>query len=441
LAQLNKVISAVILAGGLGKRLRPVLPDRPKALAPIGARVFLSYLLDQIAEAGMPKAVLCTGFLGEQVGAALGDRYRGLRLLYSREPEPLGTAGALRLALPLLESDPVLVLNGDSFCRLDISAFYACHLARRAKATIALVQVPDVSRFGAVNFSDDGCIRGFGEKSKQGAGWINAGIYLLSRKLLEAIPAGRAVSLERQVFPAWVGKGLYGYPGGQSFIDIGTPDSYREAASFLSSVGRAISQPEPSHTGKAEGPGTRRFVVLDRDGTVNAERNYLSDPEVVELLPHAAHGLKLMQDLGLGLVIVTNQSAIGRGYFNDGRLGEIHERLRTLLAKEDVSLDGIYYCPHTPEEGCNCRKPAPGLVYRAAAELGFDPQRAFLIGDKKCDVELGRAVGAKTFLVRTGYGAQVASGNGATPDYVVDDLFEAAVLIKELVKSSQERRS
>lgn len=177
--------------------------------------------------------------------------------------------------------------------------------------------------------------------------------------------------------------------------------------------------------------GRRRFVVLDRDGTVIVERHYLSDPDQVELIPGAAGGLRQLRAMGLGLVVITNQSAIGRGFFDEARLEQIHQRLRELLAAEGVQLDGIYFCPHLPDEDCGCRKPRIGLIERAATELDFDPAAAFVIGDKPCDIELGRSVGATTLLVRTGYGASV---EGATPaDYVVDGLEEAAPVIRELL--------
>jgi D-glycero-D-manno-heptose 1,7-bisphosphate phosphatase len=178
----------------------------------------------------------------------------------------------------------------------------------------------------------------------------------------------------------------------------------------------------------------RRFVLLDRDGTVNVERHYLSAPEQVELLPNAARGLAEMARLGLGLAIVTNQSGLGRGYFDAARLGQIHDRLRQLLREAaGVELDGIFYCPHLPEDDCDCRKPRPGLIERAAGELRFVPSRAFVIGDKACDIDLGRAVGATTLLVRTGYGAQAAADATVEADYVVDDLCEAAEAIRRLM--------
>jgi D-glycero-D-manno-heptose 1,7-bisphosphate phosphatase len=174
----------------------------------------------------------------------------------------------------------------------------------------------------------------------------------------------------------------------------------------------------------------RRFAVLDRDGTVIVERNYLSDPRQVELIPGVASGLRRLRALGMGLVIVTNQSGVGRGYFDEARLEMIHDRLRHLLAVEGARLDGIFHCPHRPDDGCGCRKPRPGLLRRAAERLGFDPGASFVIGDKPCDVQLGLAVGATTFLVRTGYGARSAADPAAAADYLVDDVGQAAALIE-----------
>jgi histidinol-phosphate phosphatase family protein len=168
---------------------------------------------------------------------------------------------------------------------------------------------------------------------------------------------------------------------------------------------------------------------LDRDGTIIADRHYLSDPAEVELLPNAAAGLRRLQALGLGLVVVTNQSGIGRGLFTRQNVGAVHERMNDLLAAARVRLDGIYICPHAPEKNCACRKPKAGLAKRAARELGFEIEKCFVIGDKECDVQLGRKMGAVALLVRTGYGVTEAQKPGLAPDYIVDDLREAARVI------------
>ena len=178
----------------------------------------------------------------------------------------------------------------------------------------------------------------------------------------------------------------------------------------------------------------RRFVLLDRDGTLIVERNYLSDPDQVQLIPGAAAGLRRLADRGLGLVVVTNQSGIGRGLFDEAKLAEIHQRLIEALRAEQVELDAIYFCPHHPDDACGCRKPRPALALRAAAELGFEPARAFVVGDMASDVALGRAIGATTLLVRTGHGAATLARGEARADYVVDDLPAAAERIEVLLE-------
>jgi len=164
------------------------------------------------------------------VRTTFGDSYGGLRLIYSQELSPLGTAGALRLALPLFESDPILVMNGDSVCQADLGVFWNWHQTKDANATLLLSQVLDVQRYGRVQVSEEGLVLCFDEKgSKSRPGWINAGIYIITRSLIEMIPVGCAVSLERDMFPSWVGRGLYGYQSQGRFLDIGTPESYAQA--------------------------------------------------------------------------------------------------------------------------------------------------------------------------------------------------------------------
>lgn len=177
----------------------------------------------------------------------------------------------------------------------------------------------------------------------------------------------------------------------------------------------------------------RRFVVLDRDGTLIVERNYLADPNQVALLPGAVAALQRFRDMGLGLVVVTNQSGVGRGLFTLEQMQRVHERMVELLQAEGVTLDGIYFCPHTPETGCACRKPNSGLIHQAVQELGFTPVDSFVIGDKPCDIELGKAIGATTLLVRTGYGEQFAAAGNTGADHVVDDLTQAADTIQRLL--------
>ena len=167
---------------------------------------------------------------------------------------------------------------------------------------------------------------------------------------------------------------------------------------------------------------SRPFILLDRDGTLNVEKHYLSDPGQLELYPGTGAALKRLRELGYGLAVLTNQSGVGRGYFGLDAVERVHERLREMLAAEGASVDGIFICPHRPDEPCDCRKPLPGLAVQAMEKFGFDPERAVMIGDKAVDIGLGQAIGAATILVRTGWGADAEKARDCQPDTIVDDL-------------------
>ena len=173
----------------------------------------------------------------------------------------------------------------------------------------------------------------------------------------------------------------------------------------------------------------RPFAILDRDGTLIVGRHYLSDPADIELVEGAPAALRQLRASGYGLMVVTNQSAIGRGIFDLDQMDRIHRRLAELLAAENIVLDGLYFCPHTPDDKCDCRKPNPGMVLRAVGELDVDLANSVVVGDNACDIELGRRLGLPTILVRTGYGAQIEAQGTVAPDHVVDDLPAAALTI------------
>jgi NDP-sugar pyrophosphorylase family protein len=230
-------MSGVILAGGLGTRLRSVVADKPKVLAPIHGRPFLAYLMDQLANAGLRRIVLCTGYKSEMVEADIGQRFNGMDVVYSIEQTPLGTGGALRLAVPKFESESVLVMNGDSYVSADFESYLEWFNSVDARAALYLTSVNDTQRYGRVKISRSGCIEIFEEKKNiTGAGWINAGIYLLKRDVVETIPRDEPYSLEKDLFPQLIGNGLYGFQEKADFIDIGTPVSYAAAELFFSKI-------------------------------------------------------------------------------------------------------------------------------------------------------------------------------------------------------------
>lgn len=234
-AQGLESVTAVILAGGLGTRLRSIVSDVPKVLAKVLGRPFITYLLDQLAQAGVREVVLSTGYKGGVVTKSIGDRYKSLHILYSPEDEPLGTGGALELAARRYPSDPMLVMNGDSFIDADLKGFLSWFCQLKCQAGLIVTQVSDTSRFGAALLRDDGLVLGFQEKGANGGpGLINAGVYLFRKEFLAALPHGRFFQLEHELFPRLAGTSLYAYRCQGRFIDIGTSDSYVAAERFFS---------------------------------------------------------------------------------------------------------------------------------------------------------------------------------------------------------------
>jgi D-glycero-D-manno-heptose 1,7-bisphosphate phosphatase len=170
---------------------------------------------------------------------------------------------------------------------------------------------------------------------------------------------------------------------------------------------------------------TQRLALIDRDGTIIVDKVYLRDPDGIEFAPGAVEGLQLLRDAGFALVLITNQSGIARGYFDLATLGRIHDRLQSMLAVNELRLEAIYFCPHGPDDGCDCRKPAPGMVTQAMRDLGFSPEEAVVIGDSDADMGAAAAAGVK--------GVRVAASGGTTSIGAAHDFLEAARLARALL--------
>lgn len=235
-------IDAVILAGGLGTRLRPALPDTQKVMAPVAGAPFLARLVAQITSAGGRRIVLALGHRAPDVTRWIERTDLPAELIASFEPAPLGTGGALRHALPHILSKTVVVMNGDSFAAADLGALTAFHHERAAAITLLLAPVEDTARYGTVALAEDGQVRAFREKdaARAGPAPVNAGIYVFARSVIEAIPQDRSVSLEKEVFPDYCGRGLYAQRQDVPFLDIGTAEHWRAADRFFASLGAEL---------------------------------------------------------------------------------------------------------------------------------------------------------------------------------------------------------
>ncbi len=246
-------MQALVLAGGEGTRLRPLTLTTPKPVMPFAGRPFMTFMLDWLARHGVDDVILSCGFMSDAVESVLGDLHAGMRLRYVHEDEPLGTAGPLRLALDTgaLKDERLFVLNGDVLSDMDLTAEREQHERTGARATLCLIAVDDTESYGVVPTNEAHEVEAFLEKSPGPAptNRINAGAYLLERDVIEQIPAGRAVSIEREIFPALVGEGLYGYLAAGYWKDIGTPRRYLEGTWDLLAGVIESALPERDETG------------------------------------------------------------------------------------------------------------------------------------------------------------------------------------------------
>lgn len=230
-------LEAVILAGGKGTRLRSVVSDHPKPMAEVAGKPFLEWLILELRSQNIRQIILSTGYMGEVVENYFGNGSDwDVEIRYSCEQSALGTGGAARQALRAIEGDRFLLLNGDSFCRVDFPDFLQKHQQRGAIASLYTVPTEDCRRYGTVVLGDRGAVLAFEEKSdRQRSGLVSAGIYLLERQAVATLTPGQKISIETECFPHLIGKGLYGVIGDGPFLDIGTPASYAAATAFLRS--------------------------------------------------------------------------------------------------------------------------------------------------------------------------------------------------------------
>ena len=242
-------LGCVVLCGGLGTRLQSVLEGRPKSMAEVAGRPFLEWLLLALRRQGLTQITLATGHLGEQILARLGNGAElGVRLTYSQEESPLGTGGALRLALEHTTGDRILVLNGDTYCRLDLDRLLTAHAESRARATLQLAFVDDSSRYGTVQVTDSGVVTDFVEKRVgEAPGWVSAGVCVVERSVLTDVAAGTAFSIEADLLPRLAEDGrLRALAGSGPFVDIGTPTSFAGAAGVLGEELSGLASPAPA---------------------------------------------------------------------------------------------------------------------------------------------------------------------------------------------------
>ena len=374
-------MEAIVLAGGLGTRLRSVVSEVPKCMAPVAGKPFLWYLLTYLARyPDIDRVVLSVGYLREVIFEwvkSVGDQFP-FTIDYAVEEVPLGTGGGIRLALSKCTSDDVLVLNGDTMFDVDLQQMLQAHAERPdAAVTLALKRLQQFDRYGRVSMDQSRVITGFHEKQYCADGLINGGVYLVRRSRLDLSALPERFSFEKEVFEPHVAqRDLYGYVSEGYFIDIGIPADYQRAQfEFLA---RYCSYDT---------------LLLDRDGTINVRRpgDYVKTWQEFQFRPEFLQWASLLGRTFCRVFVITNQRGIGRGVMTEEALADIHRQMCLILERDyGLRIEHIFYATGTSDSDPR-RKPQTGMWHQLReAYPDVQPDRTVMIGDGDCDEAFAR---------------------------------------------------
>lgn len=387
----------MILAGGLGTRLRSVVSEVPKCMAPVAMNPFLYYLLQYISYYNVDRVVLSVGYLREKIYEWIDsckDKFP-FEIIYAVEEQPLGTGGGIRLALEKCASESVAILNGDTFFDVDLDVISKLHSASDRLLSVALKPMTHFSRYGNVELLPNGTIAAFKEKCQCERGYINGGVYMTNRtemlSLLNGLP--EKFSFETEVLQPQAANGvLQGVVCNGYFIDIGIPEDYERAGREFSVASGRIDL--TSYEGRGD------TLFLDRDGVINRLRpnDYVKSIDEFEFLPGVLHALAEWRQYFKRVVIVTNQRGVGKGVMSEASLNEVHNYMKTIMQEHGCPIDAIYYCTAVSDADHN-RKPNPGMVEMAVKQFpDIDLSNSLMIGDSDSDRKFAENAEIASFI-------------------------------------------
>jgi D-glycero-alpha-D-manno-heptose 1-phosphate guanylyltransferase len=387
------VKEAIVLAGGLGTRLREAVPDLPKCMALVAGRPFLSHVIDYLRMQGIEKLIFSLGYKSEVIEEYLQKNYPTLDYVSAIEDEPLGTGGAIQLAIKKCTSQDVLVANGDTLFKIRIADLLALHQDRRAECTLALKPMQHFSRYGAVETDGSGKILSFKEKQLYEEGLINGGVYLVNKNKFLSRNLSDKYSFEKDYLEQFCSEGkFFGSTQEAYFIDIGIPQDFQQAQADLKPAIFDLHSIDKSWT-----------LFLDRDGVINEEKvgqyvlhwdEFIFSSGVLDVFK------KLSEKFGR-IIIVSNQRGVGRGLMTEEALQTIHLEMEREVQIVGGKIDKIYYCTEKDEKFFG-RKPNPGMAVMAVRDFpDIDLSRSVMVGNKPGDMRFGRSAGMFTVFVKT----------------------------------------
>lgn len=398
-------MKTVIMAGGKGTRISSIVSDIPKPMIKIGDKPVLQHEIESLKKQGFNDFIFTISHLGQVIVDYFGDGSKfGVKIEYFYEEKPLGNAGALFQLQDYLTEDFLLII-GDALFEIDVNRFVAFH--KDKKATVSLLTHPNSHPYdsGLIMVDENKMVTRWLSKEDERPEYyknrVNAGIHILSPEVLKNRIDKEKIDLDRDVLkPLCYTGNMYAYDSSEYVKDMGTPERFKEVSDDLLS-------------GKVERRSLRnkqKAVFLDRDGTINHYVGFLRDIDQFELNKNVSEAIKKINKSEYLAIVVTNQPVIARGEVSFEQLDEIHNKMETLLGNDGAYLDAIYFCPHHPDRGfegeikelkieCECRKPKPGMLFKAAEDFNIDLEQSYMIGDSDSDMLAGGAANCKCIRI------------------------------------------
>jgi D-glycero-D-manno-heptose 1,7-bisphosphate phosphatase len=418
-------MKAVIMAGGRGTRIESVASDIPKPLIKIGDKPIIEHVIDTLKNNGFVDIIITVSYMADKIISAIGDGSKyGVSIDYYIEDRPLGNAGAL-FELKEQLTDDFLLVNGDVMFDVDLERMARFHIFKGGLATILVHPNSHPYDSGLLEIDGDNYVICWRTKEDHRKEYykniVNAGIHILSKSVLSVRPETEKVDLDRQILkPLIIERKLVAYKSTEYVKDMGTPERYEQVCSEYKEG--LVSRRNISNKQKA--------IFLDRDGTINKYVGFLSDIDKFELLPRVSEAIRKINESEYLAIVVSNQPVIARGELTVEGLEEIHNKMETLLGLDGAYVDDIFYCPHHPDKGfegevpelkidCDCRKPKPGMLLKAAEKYNIDLSQSWMIGDSERDVMAGKAAGCRSVYIMTK--KEMSYGEAE----VANDLFES----------------
>lgn len=390
---ISRVRQAIILAGGLGTRLKSAVPDLPKCMAPVNGRPFLFYVINYLRSQGIDEFIFSLGYKHELIEEYLNDQFSTLNFQCSIEKEPLGTGGAILAACYKTTEENVLVVNGDTLFKISVSAAAEFHLSKKSHCSLVLKPMKNFDRYGAVGLYEDNSIEKFQEKQFYKDGLINGGVYILNVPVFmdEELPS--RFSFEKDYLEKFhATRKIFATIQDEYFIDIGIPEDYQRAQEELKQAKLELKNIDKSWT-----------LFLDRDGVINYEKqnDYIRKLEEFRFYEGVKDAIGLLSKRFGKIFIVSNQRGVGKQLMTEEDLISIHSYLKIQIESAGGRIDSIYYCTAIDAKDPN-RKPNPGMAYRAITDFPeTDLSKSLIIGNKPSDMLFGRNAGMYTVYLAT----------------------------------------